>query len=198
MRFILGMADEDLRADIEKYFALLRDHFNYRRKDLEVSRDEGLGVIRTPDFEYSIQAFVDAQDTSNVLWRRELRLRRLPDVLTSVPLQAVFGEVFESLVCELVGPLELEAIIDSIEEKRPAGVRLNYDSQCCWCELFVEKTGGRIRIERLQLIISGTGGGVGFGLSALLALLSSLQDLLNSRLQKPNGFSSRESAPRSV
>ena len=69
-RLILGMAEEDLGKDIEKYFALLRDHFQYRRKELEVSRDEGQGVIRTPDFEYSIQALIDAQDTSNLLWRR--------------------------------------------------------------------------------------------------------------------------------
>ena len=54
-KFVTRLAAEDIKADLDGVHQLLRESFGYKRKDVDVTADgDGVGRIRTPDFEYSV------------------------------------------------------------------------------------------------------------------------------------------------
>jgi hypothetical protein len=171
-RRINDMAAQDLRRDIENRFATLRERFHYRRKDFEVMVDEGTAAIRTPDFEYSVSLEIDSEDPSSLSWIRKVEHLEDPDLVGDSKFQAAFEELFDTLACQFQSPAPIETIIDALEEKPPQGLKLDYDSSCTWCELWINGFPGHIRIEGDQLHLRG---GSSLPPAALAELLSQIR-----------------------
>ncbi len=60
-KYVNRVATGDIKADLDNVFDMVREQFGYKRKDLDVSAErDGLGFIRTPDFEYTISLSVNS------------------------------------------------------------------------------------------------------------------------------------------
>src|SRR5205814_1710243 len=72
-RYVNRAAGPDIKADLDNTFDAVREQFGYKRKDLDVSAErDGVGFIRTPDFEYTVTVNVNPDEPSEVVWRREV------------------------------------------------------------------------------------------------------------------------------
>jgi hypothetical protein len=154
-KFVAELAAEDVRADVDAYYAAVREHLGYKRRDVESSSDRGSGFVRTPDFEYSVSVEMAADDPQVVVWRREVTNIRTPEVVLSPEFGRVFGGLFDTLVFEFVRPFDLEAWVDRVEDEMPAGVKVRCASDCSSCDVSVAGNASVIRLRGDRVEIQG-------------------------------------------
>ena len=64
-KFVARLAAPDIKADLDAVVAAAREHLQYKRKDIDLIADgDGVGTVRTPDFEYTVTADLDPADPS--------------------------------------------------------------------------------------------------------------------------------------
>jgi hypothetical protein len=161
-RFIAKIAMEDIREEIEEMFNQLREQMGFKRKDLEADAEkEGLGFIRTPAFDYTLQAVLDDSDPTVLRWTREVTHIQDPEMIRSPGFQAVFGTMFDTLRFELTDPVDVTAFIDRFEDEPLKGVKLRTSIDASSCDLTVEGFVGSIRLEPDCLVISGRSASAG-------------------------------------
>jgi hypothetical protein len=157
-KFVADLAGEDLKADVDSYYDLVREHLGYKRRDVEAACDRGSGFVRTPDFEYSVSVSVAPDDPTTVVWRREVGGIRNPEVILGRPFAAVFGDLFDTLVFEFVKPFDLETWVDRVEDEVPEGVKVRCASDCSSCEVTVAGFAGVVRLRRDGVEVEGRKG----------------------------------------
>lgn len=152
-RFLGQCAESELKEDLDKVHARLREHFKYARKDIKPDVSETMASIVTPDFEYTVSVSLDPDDPSEVIWKRELSNIRDPTIVERKELAAVFGATFDTVELEFKEPLELAEFIDALEA---AGLTPNYDAECTECTLTLSGVPGTIRVTDscLQIVQS--------------------------------------------
>lgn len=122
--FVGELASEDVKADVDAVYTAVREGLGYKRRDVEGSADRGSGLVRTPDFEYSVSVDLCDDDPTTLVWRREVAGIREPKVVLDRPFQRIFAEKFDTLVFEFTRPFDLEAWVDHIEEEAPERVEV--------------------------------------------------------------------------
>jgi hypothetical protein len=155
--FVARIAADDISHDLESRFGDFRRLMNFRRVDLLVTEPEGgLGMITTPLFDYSVRAGLNPDDSTEVLWRRQLSEFRKPGHLFSSELSAVFGTTFDTV--ELVPPvaIDLTHVIDQIEQQSSETIGLEYDRHASWCRITLRGVPGELRLtsDRISLVLA--------------------------------------------
>ena len=177
-KFIAKCATDDLREDLNRLYESAREHLGYKRKDIDTAVDaEGIGTLRTPDFEYTIRLTLDTDDPTQVTWRREVGAFSDPGFLRGPGFKSLFGNLFDQLVFEFDQPVDVEAWIDRLEDKPQTGVKLHVESDGSACEITLAGTNGRMRIERAALTVRGRGHDSAGLLDQFLAFLRSFGSL---------------------
>jgi hypothetical protein len=177
-KFVNRIAQPDLKADLDTMFDMIRESFRYKRKDVEVSAErDGFGVIRTPDFEYTVSVEVNAEDPSAVIWRREVGRLSDPDFVRSDGFNAVFRTSFDKLAFEFAEPVDVAAFVDRIEDKPPPGVSVQVASDSDAAEVKLAGHTGRIAVTRDAVVIEGRTGSRAGLLDQFLAFLRTFRDL---------------------
>lgn len=177
-KFVNRIAQPDLKADLDTAFDMIREQFAYKRKDLEVSAErDGLGFIRTPDFEYTVTVEVNADDPASVIWRREVGRLSDPNFVRSEGFTAVFGTAFDKLVFEFAEPVDVAAFVDRIEDKPPEGVKISVASGSDVAEVKLAGYAGRISMTRDAVTIEGRTGATAGLLDQFLLFLEKFRDL---------------------
>lgn len=172
-KFVNRIAQADIKADLDDTFERIREEFHYKRKDVEVSRErDGVGFIRTPDFEYTVTVAVNPDSPTEVVWRRELSRLADPGLVRRDCFVHVFGATFDRLAFEFLEPLEVAAFVDRIEEHPPRGVKVFVASGSDAAEITVAGFRGRISLTRDALSIEGRGGPVAGLLDQFLNFLN--------------------------
>lgn len=154
-KFVADLTAEDVKADVDQVYASIRENMGYKRRDVEGSADRNTGLVRTPDFEYSVRAELADDDPTVVVWRREVAGITNPQLVLGKPFQQAFGEVFDTLVFPFTRPFDLEAWVDHLEEEPPANVKLRCASDCSSCDVVVGGATGVIRLFRDRVEIHG-------------------------------------------
>jgi hypothetical protein len=177
-KFVADLAHEDVKRDVDEVYAAVRESLGYKRRDVEGSADRGTGVVRTPDFEYSVGVDLAEDDPTTAVWRREVAGIKSPEVVLGKPFQQVFSGVFDTLVFEFTRPFDLEAWVDRIEDDLPDGVKLRTASDCSSCDVQVRGKACVVRLFRDRVEIQGqkTPGSKG-----LVEAFLSFQDLFSGR-----------------
>jgi hypothetical protein len=158
-KFIARLASSDVKTDVDAMFEQIREAFGYKRKDMDVTHgNDGIGQIRTPDFEYTVTAVLDSADPSKVKWTRELG--RLVDVgfVRSAGFDTVFGKLFDQFFFAFAQPLDLESLIDRLEDTTIAGMKLHGASDGESCEITLAGFTGRLTVNRFSLVVRGRSG----------------------------------------
>lgn len=157
-KFIAKCATDDLREDLNRLYEAAREHLGYKRKDIDTAIDpEGIGTLRTPDFEYTIRLTLDKDDPTQVTWRREVGAFSDPGFLRGPGFKSLFGNLFDQLVFEFDQPVDVEAWIDRLEDNPQQGVKLQIESDGSACEITLAGFPGRMRIGRTALTVRGRG-----------------------------------------
>ena len=171
-KYVHRIAHADIKTDLDQLFEAIRDQFGYKRKDLDVSAErDGLGFIRTPDFEYTITIEVNADDPTEVVWRREVGRLSDPALVRSEAFAAVFGAIMNRLVFEFAIPVDVADFVDRIEETPLEGVKVTVDSDSDAAEVRLAGMPGRISVTRESVEIEGRAGSSSGLLDQFLAFL---------------------------
>lgn len=153
------LATENLKAIVEETYHALREQLGFKRKDLESTVEtDGLAIIRTPAFDFTVSVSLDSEDLSSVIWRREVSQISNADVLRSDGFRKVFGAVLSTLDFEFDKPIDVEALVDRIEDDPPPGVSVRVASDASSCDVTVHGFAGQIHVERSRLRIEGRPG----------------------------------------
>jgi hypothetical protein len=158
-KFIAKCAIDDVRADLNTVYEAVRLSLEYKRKDVDTSvGSDGFGSLRTPDFEYTVTATLDAEDPTQVVWQRDIV--QLVDLafVRSEGFEAAFGRMFDQLVFEFVNPVNVDDLVDRLEDAPIDGLKLNVDSDGTACEVSLAGFVGVVRVEKSLLVVRGRGG----------------------------------------
>jgi hypothetical protein len=172
-KFIAKLASADVKSDIDMTYEAIREAFGYKRKDLDATTGtDGIGQIRTPDFEYTVTAALDTEDPSRVKWTRELsRLSDIGFVRTS-GFETVFGKAFDQFLFSFAQPIDLEKLIDRLEDQPIRGLKLSTSSDGDSVDLLLTGFTGRLTVNRFSIIVRGRSGPTTGLLDLFLAFLT--------------------------
>lgn len=175
-KYVNRIAQPDIKADLDGTFDAVREQFGYKRKDLDVSAErDGLGFIRTPDFEYTVTVEVSPDDPTEVVWRREVGRLTDPGLVRSEPFAAVFGPRFDRLVFEFAVPVDVAEFVDRIEDHPPEGVKVSVASGSDAAEVKLAGFAGGLTVTRSAVTIEGRTGATAGLLDQFLAFLRKFQ-----------------------
>jgi hypothetical protein len=155
-KYVNRVAVADIKADLDNMFDMIREQFGYKRKDLDVSAErDGMGFIRTPEFEYTVSLAVNSEDPTEVTWQREIGRLSGAEFVRSAGFQAVFGSMFDRLVFEFAEPVDVADFVDRIEDSPPEGVKVGLTSDANAAEIALMGFAGRITMTPEAVIIQG-------------------------------------------
>jgi hypothetical protein len=158
-KYVNRIAAADIKADLDNVFDMVREQFGYKRKDLDVSAErDGLGFIRTPDFEYTVSLAVNPDEPTDVIWRREIGRLSGPEFVRSPGFQVVFASMFDRLVFEFAVPVDVAEFVDRIEESPPEGVKVGVASDANVAEVALAGFAGKVTVTRDAVTIQGRPG----------------------------------------
>jgi hypothetical protein len=171
-KYVHRVAAADIKADLDNTFDMVREQFGYKRKDLDVSAErDGLGFIRTPDFEYTVTVNVDPDEPAAVIWRREVGRLSGPEFVRSEGFRNVFGTMFNKLVFEFAVPVDVAEFVDRIEDAPPEGVKVTVASDSGAAVIALAGFAGRVSVTREAVTIEGPSGNPGSLLEQFLTFL---------------------------
>lgn len=171
-KYVNRIAGPDIKADLDNTFDMVREQFGYKRKDLDVSAErDGLGFIRTPDFEYTVTVGVNPDDPSEVVWRREVGRLSDPGFVRSEGFAAVFGGTFDRLVFEFAVPVDVAEFVDRIEDAPPEGVKVTVASGSEAADIRLAGFAGSVTVTRAAVEIAGRAGATAGLLDQFLTFL---------------------------
>jgi hypothetical protein len=177
-KFIAKCAAEDVRADLDNVYEVIRERFAYKRRDVDTSAGlDGYGSLRTPDFEYTVSVAQDPTSPTDVIWRREVGQVADAGVVRSAEFEAAFGKLFDQLAFEFAVPVDVGDLVDRLEDTPTDGRKVHVDSDGAACEITLTGFAGAVRVERAALTIRGRAGSSGGLLDQFLAFVSSVGPL---------------------
>jgi hypothetical protein len=158
-KFVNRIAAPDIKADLDNTFDLVRETFGYKRKDLDVSAErDGVGFIRTPDFEYTVTVNVNPDEPTDVIWRREIGRLSGTEFVRSEGFRDVFGSMFNKLVFEFAAAVDVAEFVDRIEDAPPEGVKVTVASDSGAAVVALAGFAGRVSVTRDAVTIEGQPG----------------------------------------
>lgn len=181
-KYVNRIATADIKADLDSMFDRIREQFGYKRKDLDVSAErDGMGFIRTPEFEYTVSLAVNADNPAEITWRREVSRLAGSEFVRSTGFQEVFGSMFDRLVFEFAEPVDVAEFIDRIEDKPPEGVKVGLTSDAHSAEIVLTGFTGRITVTPEAVVIQGHPGSSTSLLEQFLVFLRKFGGLCESK-----------------
>jgi hypothetical protein len=177
-KYVARVAATDIKADLDNVFDMVREQFGYKRKDLDVSAErDGMGFIRTPDFEYTVSVAVNPDEPTEAVWRREVGRLSGPEFVRSDGFKAVFGGLFDRLVFEFAIPVDVADFVDRIEDRPPEGVKVGVASDANHAEIVLAGFAGKVTVTPESVVIQGRPGSSASLLEQFLAFLRKFSGL---------------------
>jgi hypothetical protein len=177
-KYVNRIATADIKADLDNTFDMVREEFGYKRKDLDVSAErDGVGFIRTPDFEYTVSVSVNPDEPQDVIWRREIGRLSGADFVRSEGFRNVFGSMFNKLVFEFTAAVDVAEFVDRIEDSPPEGVKVTVASDSGAAVVALAGFAGRVSVTREAVTIEGQTGNPASLLEQFLVFLRKFSGL---------------------
>ena len=138
-----------VEAELENVHRIARETLDFKRKDIVVETPgPSTGALKTPRFEYRVEADVDAEDPDVAVWRRELALEGPGD---PAAILAAFGDRLDTVLVRFAESLDVASVVDRLEARDEHGVQLDYDMRCRWCEVTVAGVPATVRLEGREM-----------------------------------------------
>ncbi len=144
--WIPTLAEDELKEEMEEFFAIIRKTRRYKNKDLVYDPPSGGGAsIRTPEFHFS--SSYSQSETDPAEYRRVQELVRLnePALLEEEWFNNMFRGTFNTAVFEFSSSLDLIEFIDKVEEIN--GLDLSYDAERTKCTITLNGFDGKVFVR---------------------------------------------------
>lgn len=146
--FVGKLAFEEIGQDLDSRFTQFRKDLGFKRVDLKVSDpDSGLGAISTPWFDYRITVTQASDDPQTAVLRREVSDFRDTKAMLSSEFATVFGTLFNTLEFEPPEPIDMEAFIDSMEDRSDSDLTVEFDRTATWCQVATQRIPGTLSVQ---------------------------------------------------
>lgn len=128
----------------EERFQAVREAFAFKRREVELSAEEGSALLVTPRFRWQLVLGLDPEDCTR--WQMTSELHELDELslLGEEPLNRAFPADFETLVFPLERSLAVEALVDACEE---AELPVDYPGDCRECALPLTAAEATLRFD---------------------------------------------------
>ncbi|MEM6884250.1 MAG: hypothetical protein AAF571_04405 [Verrucomicrobiota bacterium] len=146
-QFIQRIGQSELTELSESVHAGLRSAFGYKRKEMDYAAEEGLTVIKTPDFDVTLMLEQDAEDPARYCLSSRVNEFRQPEVVTQDGFAAAFSTVADTLAIEFPAAVDVEAKIDQIEEIPELAQFLRYQPDGSSLTLELPEAGMRVVMD---------------------------------------------------
>lgn len=157
-KFVARIAAVDLRADLDLVVNRSRDQLGTRRKDLSVTvGNDGVGTLRTPQFEYTVMAELDRENPTQMRWLREVSGFADVEFVRGGGFDSLFGPAFDRLAFSFQRPVAVSELADRLEEQEST-FRVEVDVEATECVIALSGIPGRVVVRRLELVVEGRSG----------------------------------------
>jgi len=123
-RFIKSISKEIIHDEIRLISERIQSHLTYKRKEIKIHEENGLGFIETPDFYYSIFVSQSKKYPDQFEVRRSLDNIKNPSIINDSQFNKIFDNYFTSLSFEFKKKINIPQLIDALEEKNK---KVKYD-----------------------------------------------------------------------
>jgi hypothetical protein len=167
--WIAQIASEELESSINDLAKQLRQHLNYKRKDITAGVDGNTAFLNTPTFGFRLTIALDPKSTAHVEWVREVTSISQDDIILDGDVSLLIGEHYQQTCFQALRPISIEELIDTFEEN---DAEVDYPHDCAWCSVPLPSIDG-------QVIVNPTGFTIEYGYpQAPHVLLGDLHDIL--------------------
>jgi len=146
-QFIQRIGQPELTELSESVHSTLRSCFDYKRKEMDYSAEEGLTVIKTPDFEVILLMEQDEEDESSYCLSIRVGALQRPEVVLEDTFAEAFGTYTETLAIDFPEPVNVEDKIDQIEEIPELAKFLSYQPEGTSLMLELPEAGMRVSMN---------------------------------------------------
>lgn len=141
--FIAKIAQKELEDDLDQVFDNLRRTLGMKRTELlSTDPENGVGQITTALFDYQNSVQLDADDLTQVFFRRQISNLHTLETIDSGGLDEVFCNTFESVELISSQAIDIEKLIDRLEDLGDENMVIDYDRHATWCQLSFERMPG--------------------------------------------------------
>ncbi len=155
--FVVKIAAKELADDLQKIANALRDELGFKRIDINVAKPgDGTGTIITPNFTYSVWVSLNPDDTSEVIWHRQVSEISTPERVLSDEFAAVFGKTFDTVHFSPFNRIDVTALIDRIEDLNDDRITVNYDMNPTSCRVSIDDVDGEIVVTEFDVSLIQT------------------------------------------
>lgn len=123
-RFIKSISNDIIDNEMKLIGLRIQTLLNYKRKEIIIKQEDGLGFIQTPDFYYSILVSQSKKFPDQYEVRRSLDQVKNSSIIYNSKFNEVFDNYFTSLSFEFNKKMNVEKLIDMLEEKNK---KVKYD-----------------------------------------------------------------------
>ena len=154
VNFVAQISSDEVRSDLDHFYALIKEAFQFKRRDLDASEPaDGTGTIMTPYFSYSVSVTLNPADPTEVIWTRSIDGISAPDQINSAAFGQVFDNVFDSLELALPRGVDVGDFIDAVEAAEIPDLKIKHDREATYCELHIKGVKGAVRLTARTLAI---------------------------------------------
>ncbi len=146
-QFIKRIGQSELTEQSEALHAALRASFGYKRKEMEYSAEEGLTVIKTPDFDVTLMMEQDPEDPIRYLLSTRASDLRRPGVIREPAFATALGSYTDTLTIDFPKSVDVEKKIDQIEEMPELAAYLRYQPDGSSLTLELPEAGMRVVMD---------------------------------------------------
>lgn len=181
--WVAGLATGDLKEEMENYYQKILEAGIYKRKHIQYDPPaDGGAAIRTSDFAFSITYSQSKDNPAEYDVVRELTRLNNPEILDEDWFNSLFQDVFDEVVVEFSGPLNVEKFIDVAEDVDE--LEVEYDAVATYCTLTLNGFAGTITVTVDGLTYrfhkAKTPREMAFQLQSASALLHGLPEMQNA------------------
>jgi len=146
-QFIRRIGQPELTEHSEATHASLRAAFGYKRKEMHYSAEEGLTVIKTPDFDVVLTMEQDTEDFTRYVFSSRINDFRRPEVISESAFADAFNFMADVLAIEFPQSVDVEVKIDQIEEIPELAKFLKYQPDGSSLTLELPEAGMRVHMD---------------------------------------------------
>ena len=142
--WIAQIATDELKSSINDLSKQLRQHLNYKRKDIAAGINGNTAFLNTPTFGYRLTIALDPKSTAHVEWTREISSISQAETILDGEVSLLIGEHYQQTCFEATRPISIEDLIDTFEEN---DAEVDYPHDCAYCTVPLPQIDGQVTVH---------------------------------------------------
>jgi hypothetical protein len=153
--FVQDISTSIIKNEISDLSQEIRENLKYRRTEIRVSEEKGVGTIETSDFDYIVTVEQSDTDPEEYIITRTLENFKNSEIVFNPAFNDIFSTYFDRLAFTLSKEINVTLLIDKIEELDSKTVKVNYNpANTKSCNIIIEGLQHTIKVTSQSVTIS--------------------------------------------